>query len=223
MASDVDIANLALMYLGAQPIVAFTDQNEGARVMNRAYPLMRDKLLRAFRWNFTVVYTQLAALSTPPPMEFSYAYQLPSDFISLEVANCGVPNGPNTSIPPASQPPFNGIGLPTTSLADYNTGRTQDYRIVANGVLYSQWAPPLGIIYRARVTDPTRFDPAFVDAFATFLAVSTARQITGSGEIRQEVHALYKEAIAAALAAKTIETPPLQVPDDTWMLARISS
>ena len=214
MASDIDISNLALTYLGAQPIVSFLDNNDRARAINRMYALLRDKLQRVYRWNFTVQYAQLSLIAptapatTVAPFEYEYAYQLPNGIMSLEVAS----NAPGTTP---------GIGMPGLDLTDYQAGRQQDYRIVANRVLYSHSPPPQNIIYRGRITDPNQFDPAFVEAFACYLGLMLCEEITGSTAKKQVIAQMYHESMSLARMSNAIELPPITIPDDTFMLSRI--
>jgi hypothetical protein len=210
--SDVDIANLALQKLGQQPIVSFDQPTPRAAAFNRCYGMYRDKMQRR-RWNFNRAYTNLPALTAVPPFEYQYAYQLPDDYLRLELAS---------QVQPNIGSPLNVISMPGVSLADYNGGRTQDYRIVGKQI-WSNIPPPLSIIYGKRETDPNMFDAAFTTAFASYLAWELCELITNSNAKKATLAQEFKEAVWEALNAKAIELPPETIPDDTWMLARIGS
>ena len=220
--SDVDIANLALTKLGAQPIVSFLDANPRAAVMNRSYAILRDKLQRR-RWNFNRVYVTLAASSVAPTFEYTYAYPLPADYLRLELATQATPQAaPLTGNQISAAPPMMLVGMPGANLTDYNSSRAQDYRIVGK-MIYSRYFPPLSIIYGKREPDPNQFDAAFVDAFACYLAWQNCEAITNSNAKKAAAQQEYKESMWEALNLKAIELPPETIPDDTWMLARLVS
>lgn len=209
--SDVDIANLALTKLGAQPIVSFNDSSVPARNINRSYAILRDKMQRR-RWNFNRSYMQLPALTFTPPFEYRYAYQLPSDYLRLELAGQSQPNGGPTST----------ITMPGVDLSDYQGGRSQDYRIVGKQI-WSNIPPPLSIIYGRQEPDPNMFDAFFVEAFACYLAWQLCESITNSNAKKEALDREFKQSIFEALNGKAIELPPETIPDDTWLLSRLGS
>lgn len=214
--SDVDIANLALTKLGAAPIVSFSDNNTRAATVNRTYYMLRDDLQRR-RWNFNRSYKRLAALTDAPLFEYQYAYQLPEDYLRLELA---------AQVTPSNIPPNGGqiqtIGLPGVDLSDYQNGRSQDYRIVGLQI-WTNIPPPLSIIYGKREEDPNKFDSFFVKAFATYLAWQLCESVTNSNVKKDALEREFNASIFLALNGKAIELPPERIPDDTWTLARISS
>ena len=214
MASDVEIANLALLYLETTPIVSFSDSNDQARAVRGSYYLLRDKLQRVYRWNFTRKYVQLPQSATPPLFEYEYAYQLPADYLRLELAA-----PPTSSAGPTSM----GLSMPGVDLTDYQGGRNQDYRIVGSKVIYAHYPPPLAIIYAARVEDPNQFDAAFVESFACYLAYKLAGRIAGSSGKKASLLQDFNMSIREAVMTKAIELPPETIPDDTFILSRISS
>lgn len=222
MASDVDIANLALLYLETAPIVSFADSTETARSINNSYALLRDKLQRVFRWNFTRVYAQLPASTAQPLFEYEFAYQLPADYLRLEMA-AQIVTGNQPQL--AGNPTVTslGIGMPGTDLTDYQSGRAQDYRIVGNKMLYAHYPPPIAIIYAQRVVDPNMFDSAFVESLACYIAYKLAGRITGSAGKKRDLLQDFQISLREAVMTKSIELPPETIPDDTWVLSRIAS
>lgn len=223
--SDIDICNLALTKLGAQPIVSLLDVNPRAQALNGCYAIYRDMLQRK-RWNFNRAYTTLATNLAQPPFEYTYAYNLPDDYLRLELAGLAQTVG----ITPPPQPPNTilaapltlAIGMPGINLADFNSARSQDYRIVGKQIWINQF-PPLAIIYGRRETDPNKFDANFVETFASLLALQNCERITSSGQKKQMLAQEYRESITNALQAKAIENAPEIIPDDTFVLARIST
>jgi len=219
--SDVDIANLALTKVGANPITSFGDNTANAALFNRTYGMLRDKLQRS-RWNFNRAYVNLAASTTAPPFEYQYAYQLPDDYLRLELAAQVQPTG---SPPPGAisfGPPTSLVGMPGVDLSDYNNARSQDYRIVGTQI-WSNIPPPLSIIYGKREPDPNKFDAFFVEAFAAYLAWQLCERLTNSNAKKAELRDEYRASMFEALNGKAIELPPEHIPDDSWMLSRIGS
>jgi len=74
MASRTDIANLALIRLGAAPIVALDDGSVAAGVINT---------LRANLWHFSRARARLAQLADKSAFGFAAQYLLPADCLRL--------------------------------------------------------------------------------------------------------------------------------------------
>ena len=85
MASDVDICNSALNMIGASNIISLTEDSRAARVCNQRYEFVRDAVFRAHPWNCLISRVEVAADSTAPAFEFTYAHTLPTDPYCLRV------------------------------------------------------------------------------------------------------------------------------------------
>lgn len=155
MASEVDICNLALSRLGDNATVASINPPEGSAQGEhcaRFYPIARDSLLESHPWKFATCREPLARLSHES-WNWAYAYAAPVKAIRL------------LSI------------LPATAS---NDARTQDYEMEAdnNGVmLILTNVEQATVRYIARVTDPTKYSPLFVDALGWLLASHLAGPI----------------------------------------------
>ncbi len=220
--ADVDICNLACAKLGAEPIVSITDNNPRSAAFNRTYAMFRDKLLRTYRWSFTTKYAELAALATVvppyPAFEYAYAYPLPDDCLSVDLAGGG-------TLSPAQPPTLTNPGntlMPGCNLSDWNNMRAQDYRVVGKQI-WTNFAPSLNLIYRARITDPNQFDASFTETLACYLAYELCYRITGSLQLRGQAQQEYLFSLKEARGANAIELPPESIPDDTWMFSRLGS
>ena len=55
MVSELSIANQALGYLGANPIVSFDEPSTSAELMRDNYPFIRDAVMTEVAWTFAVV------------------------------------------------------------------------------------------------------------------------------------------------------------------------
>jgi hypothetical protein len=71
----------ALVRLGGKPIQSFLDGSAEADIASILYPSIRDSLLSSYGWSFATGQISLPRLETDPLSEFSYAFQLPQDFL----------------------------------------------------------------------------------------------------------------------------------------------
>jgi hypothetical protein len=84
MSSKVDIVSNALLLVGHTAISSFdADQGAGATVGSALYDTTLEYLLSTTYWRFTVKQQQLSRLSAKPLKNWQYAYQLPTDLITL--------------------------------------------------------------------------------------------------------------------------------------------
>lgn len=81
MASIVGICNSALIKLGEATITALDEGTNRANAVNEQYDKTRQQLLRSHPWNCAMALSRLARLADAPAFEFSYAYQLPTDWL----------------------------------------------------------------------------------------------------------------------------------------------
>jgi hypothetical protein len=83
--SEVKIANMALIKLGAETIISLTQADTKARAINTIFEQVRDQELRAHPWAFAINRATLAVLSDGPAYGFDYRYTLPTDPKCLRV------------------------------------------------------------------------------------------------------------------------------------------
>ena len=74
--------------------------------------------------------------------------------------------------------------------------------------------------YIARVTDPTLFDPSFIEMLACKIAWHTCEKITQSNTKKQALNQEYLDAKAEARRTNAFELAPQEEPEDTWLTAR---
>ncbi len=193
MASQVSIVNRALIKLGEAPILLLTDNVKQARTMAALFDDTRDAELRAHRWKFAMCRTRLSALVEAPEWGYQYQYELPADFLGLvQVNEIYLRSGTKQRAPWAIE------------------GRR----------LLTDIPAPLAVRYIARITDTATFDPLFVDALACRLAMEACEAQTQSDTKFQRVAGLYKEAIQLAIRQDSIEAPPDELPDGSWLESR---
>lgn len=181
MASEVDIANLALAHLGDAATVSSFDPPEGSAQAEHCaqfYPIARDELLEMHQWNFNTTRLALSPLSTPPPAAWQYAYGLPNNVLNA-ITVMAVDAGDDASVALPTEGSYvssldAGVGSYQASI---NSGEgiytPQPYSIETladgSGVLYTN--QNLAVLrYSQRITDPTKFSPLFVTSLSWKLA-----------------------------------------------------
>lgn len=77
--TKLTICNDALIMIGANELTSFADGTDAAKICDRLYDNVRDQVLSAYPWTFSLKKVQLARLADAPNSEWSYAYQIPGD------------------------------------------------------------------------------------------------------------------------------------------------
>lgn len=168
--SETEICNLALAHLGdTQGIAALTERSTAARSCALWYPQIRDEVLADFPWPFATRSEALALVATfSSPSEWAYSYRYPSDALAvwriLPYGRLRVPSSTNI--------------VPFREVSDA-TGR----------LLYVD-LPAATVEFTFRITDPTRYPPAFVAALALKLAAALAPQLTAGDPNKLGLRAL---------------------------------
>lgn len=84
---SITICNLALAKIGDQSITSLTDGSMEARFCNLFYPVVVKECLMLNTWGFATTSAVLAQNTTAPSFNWSYSYQLPSDFNKIVAFN----------------------------------------------------------------------------------------------------------------------------------------
>lgn len=199
MASSITIANRALTLIGAERITSLDDQSKSARACKGEYDNCRQAELQSTNWSFAITRASLAASATAPVWGFTYAYPYPADAIRIvQVADYFV-------------------GL---SLTNLRTQDEQEYSLEKRQIL-SNIGAPLKIRYVADVTDASQFAPLFCDAVSHRLAASICETLTQSTSKKTAIEADYKAIIIEARRCNAVEKAPVNMPDDSWIAARV--
>lgn len=201
MASEVDIANLALARLGDSASVASISPPEGssqAEHCARFYPIARDSLLEMHDWGFTTRRAALAALSVTT-WNWSYAYARPTNVVHL------------LSVLPAAASPDD-AGEP------YDTENTD----TGTPIILTDLADAT-VRYTLRVTDTTRFPPLFTDALAWLLASHLAGPVikgdAGTAEAKRCM-AMFQAMVSQAIRSDSNQRNHTPAHTPTWMEGR---
>ena len=201
MASDIDIANRALIKLGSSTIISFLDNSKAARAINSMYYLVRDAELRANNWNFSIKRAALPALTSVPAWGFGYEYQLPAD--CLKVLQIGDTfSGGSADLSPL-------IGSPSSGWK------------IEGRVVRTDCPAPLNIRYISNDIDSNQFDSLFIEVLACRLEIELSEDLTQSNTKKEAANSAYKAALVIAIRNNATESPPESIPDNSWLLSRI--
>lgn len=202
MASEIDIANLALAHLGDDATVASLDPPEGsaqAEHCARFYPMARDALLEMHSWRFATRRAVLAELANDWP-QWAHAYAKPIDCLRVI-----------SVIDPNTEDDLQASGV--RAAKNFTVEINDD---LAEVILTNQEDAVLR--YVARTIDPTKFPPLFVMALSWQMAGMIAGPIfkgdVGAAEAKRCTQ-IAQGWLSRALAsdAEHRKVSPLHVPD----------
>ena len=83
MASEVEICNGALHFLGDSAITSLDDNTDRAILCKAFWHFVRDYVLRSHPWKCAIVRYQCGLLVDTPLFGFTYKFQLPSDCLRV--------------------------------------------------------------------------------------------------------------------------------------------
>lgn len=81
--TNIDIANQALVKLGAQPIANLSESTAEAQTVSVFLEPLVNALLSAHPWGFATTQIDLEEAETSPLADYDYAYDLPSNFLRV--------------------------------------------------------------------------------------------------------------------------------------------
>lgn len=179
MASDVDICNLALGYLGDSANVSSINPPDSVQAEHcaRFYPLARDALLNMHNWGFATRRILPASIAVPPEAAgmWAFAYIAPDD--SLTITRVYDPTMSDDLVMSIPQP-YDGWWPGSTSYPAQSSLTTGDIvpqpfsvetDASGNDIIYTNQAGA-AISYTSSISDTTKFSPSFTVALAWLLA-----------------------------------------------------
>lgn len=176
MASDVDICNTALSYIGADAVVTSISPPDGsyeASQCARFYPIARRELIESGGYSFSLARAVLAEVDNVSTV-WSYAYALPADAIgTLRVLQLAHLNELGLNFPIGS---LSGYYFSYQLVDDMFTERGSADFAVEGGVLYTN-EPEAVLLYIRDIVDTTKFSSLFVSALGVLLAAYIAGPI----------------------------------------------
>lgn len=206
MASETDIANLALSRLGHANITSLSQGSKAANACKLHYPICRDATLRAHPWNFAIRRETLALDSVTPNHEFTYRHALPVDCLKVLRTSWEADGVSSTAV----------YGFP--GMNGYN-GEMAPYRIEGRYLLANE--DVARIEYIAKIEDAAQFDALFVDLLAQRLAAEIAAIITDNQSVAKSMWDIYTMKLSEARTTDAQEGTPRDVVDvSPWIQAR---
>jgi hypothetical protein len=184
MASKVDIANEALLMLGANSITSFTDNDSNAVLVNRFFDGERDAVLRSHRWNCAITTANLASLATAPIIDWAFKFTLPTDPYCLRVLDVRTVSGD--------------IKL--------------DHAIQGRELLTEE--STVDITYIQRLEDTTLFDALLHQAIVFRIAWKLAYPITRSHTVMSQMGAMFESIVREARTIDSQEGTPETIVTD---------
>lgn len=179
MASQVEIANMALQMLGESRILRVDDTTESGRTVRSFWSTAIKKMVEDHHWTFGIKRSdELVPEATDPTYGFDYSYQLPSD--------CLVVLDMNDDRDLVYQVEVNSIGDPVIV-----TDEDEVY-----------------IRYVYDVTQTGRFTANFAMTLAALLAALMALRITGSATDSKNMWQLYGQLSGGAKFRDAMEQEP---------------
>ena len=184
MASKVDLANEALLMLGANSITSFTDNDSNAVLVNRFFDGERDAVLRSHRWNCAITTANLASLATTPIIDWKYKFTLPTDPYCLRV-----------------------LDVRTV------TGDIKLDHAIQGRELFTEEST-VDITYIQRLEDTTLFDALLYQAIVFRMAWKLAFPITRDNKVMTQMGGMYESVVRDARAIDSQEGTPEIIESD---------
>ena len=176
MTTSIDIANRALVLLGAREITSFTEGSNESKVAKSLYLSARDYVLRAYPWASLKKRTALVELADKPVNGFMHQYQLPEDNVRvIEV------HSPNAS----------------------RDEKIKSWEIEGTKVLCDH--TPVSIVYLSDSVPETKYSTQLVQALVYRLASEMAYPVTGNNTAMSNFASLFENVLMEARTTDALE------------------
>jgi hypothetical protein len=83
MATEIEIANMALNFLGVDMISSLADNTKTAKLINNVFQTAKKSTLQDHNWKFAIKRAELAYISETPLFEYKFVFQLPMDLLKI--------------------------------------------------------------------------------------------------------------------------------------------
>jgi hypothetical protein len=168
MASEVDIANLALYHAGSSQRVTTLDESEAppgdrelVRKVSFAYPFARDRLLEIAPWGFARKSVAAALVTDTTYPGYGYVYEYPSDCIHLAaVCDAGGVRMPGWAWFSTYQNTFPSLFVPPRVPFQVGSRADGNSNVVMTDIASAY------LLYCFRQTKTATYSSLFVDALA---------------------------------------------------------
>lgn len=219
MANKVEICNLALGNIKASSINSLDEASLSAQVCTQRFDQAVKFVLRDHPWRFARKTDPLSLLALTP-LEWTYAYDYPKDCVSMLYLR------PNATIASDRTVAYRFENFENWE-SDYRLSTMPEWELgqSADGdrTILTNQAEAYGV-YTAEQTNPTRFDPAFVEALSWYLSAMIAIPIVGAEkgrDLRTDAMQVYQQALPAAMAHDANEqSGTVRAPESPSILVR---
>ncbi|MBK9156745.1 MAG: hypothetical protein IPM11_01215 [Micropruina sp.] len=200
MLSRTQVINNGLRLISANLIADPDEDTESARQAKSVYESVVRAELENHPWTFAKSQVSLPANADAPLFRFAYAYNLPADFIRLvELESRWV----------------------FSVIRDVDVDPVPPYELHGRAI-FTDLGAPLSIAYIRDVSDdPTTWTALFGKVVSAALAVELAMPLTKSEGMVSLAEKLYEKELARARRSSAIQTPPKNIPDGSWITARL--
>jgi hypothetical protein len=175
MASQIDICNLALSWIGGKKIYDLAENSVEAQLVSTNYPLSRDAVLAARMWTFATKQATPSPAVGTPPVPWTYQYLIPSDCLRVFRVTDG-----------------NDIALGNQGANNLPWERQGQYILCDSSSII--------MTYVTQVLDPTLFSPGLVQALAARMAADLAVTYTENRSLQADLWKIYDEKMKEAAA-----------------------
>lgn len=199
MASDIQIANLALGHLAiGKTIASLTENSSEARACNLFFDISREATLRDFPWPFASKIETLGLVESAPNSEWDYSYRYPSDCLMFHRILSGSRNDSRQTRVPYK-------------ISQDSTGK----------LIFTD-AEDAVCEYTVNADNPGMYAPDFSIALSYRLAAFIAPRLMGGDNFKMGIQAmqLYEATISRAKASALNEEQPDELPDSEFITGR---
>lgn len=194
MASEVDICNLGLSWLGRNPITSLTEDSEAAQLCNVNYSRLRDACLESVDWTFAQRRRRLTPVVDAPEWGYSAKFLIPAGWLKLNYVG-------NTDRIEEDTPVHAWV-------------REGSYILANETALYVRATD--------QVTDPEEFSPLFAFTLGAYIASQLAIALTGSRGLMQDMTQKYEAYLLRAAVQDGKQGKNRQRPPSSIAKARLS-
>lgn len=198
--SRTQVINDGLRHISANLIADPDEDTESARQAKGVYDQVVRAELESSAWFFAKTQAALPQNATPPLFKYARAYNLPSDFVRLvEMEDRWV----------------------FSVMRNIDVNPIPQYEMQGRAI-FTDIAAPLRVAYLRDITsDPTVWSPLFANVVAAALAIRLAMPLTKSEGMVSLASKIYSSELARAKKSNAIQMPPAQIPDGSWITARV--
>lgn len=200
MASETEIANLAISHLGVGKEIQNleTDKSEEAAACRRFYDICRDASLRDFPWPFCTRIVALGLVEEEPSSEWAFSYRYPSNAWKLRRILSGARNDDRQSRVP------------------YKVYSDDDGQLIYTDKEEAE------LEFTVKETNPERFSPDFIMFLSLRLAAMIAPRLTRGDPFKMGARALqvYEYEASKARATAVNEQQDEENPESEFVRGR---